>query len=250
MIGTHDLWESMRPAKRLLGLVPQDLALYPEFSARENLHFWGSLYGLPRAELKRRTAEVLARVGLADRAREPVSRYSGGMKRRLNLAIGLVHQPKVLLLDEPTVGIDPQGRNNLLELIRGIAREGTTILFTTHHLEEAEKLCDRIAIIDHGRILRMGSVSELAQGVGNRALVILRGKFRAEQLRQCLEREPVTVLAVSDGSASLGLLRDNYGIAGLVNPLAKAGIEVVDISLQEPTLEEVFLKLTGKELRD
>jgi ABC-2 type transport system ATP-binding protein len=250
LVGTHNLWESPRPAKRLLGLVPQDLALYPEFSARENLHFWGSLYGLPRAELKRNAADVLARVGLADRAREPVSHYSGGMRRRLNLAIGLVHHPKVLLLDEPTVGIDPQGRNNILELIRGIAREGTTIIFTTHHLEEAEKLCDRIAIMDRGKILHTGSVSELAKVVGNRALVTLGGHFTAAQLRHCLEKEPVSFLAVSDGSASLGLLQDNYGIAGLVNQLAKAGIELADISIQEPTLEDVFLKLTGRELRD
>ena len=129
---------------------------------------------------------------MADRAREPVSRYSGGMKRRLNLAIGLVHQPKVLLLDEPTVGIDPQARNNILEMIRDIARQGTTIILTTHYLEEAERLCDRIAIIDQGRILQTGSLSELAKVVGDRDVVALRGEFTAEQLRQCLEKEPVS----------------------------------------------------------
>ncbi len=250
LIQDYNLWESPRAAKRLLGLVPQELALYEEFNARENLHFWGGLYGVSRSELKKNTDEILARVGLAERAREPVSRYSGGMKRRLNLAIGLVHKPRVLLLDEPTVGIDPQGRSNVLETIREIARQGITILFTTHHLEEAEKLCDRIAIIDYGEILQTGSLSELANVVGDRDIIVLRGQFTAEQFRQCLEKEPVSFLTVTDQSASLHLLQDDYGIAPLVNQLTTAGIALADISIQKPTLENVFLKLTGRELRD
>lgn len=246
----HNLWQAPRVAKHLLGLVPQDLALYEDFSARENLHFWGGLYDLPHAELKRRTDEILVRVGLADRAREAVSRFSGGMKRRLNLAIGLVHNPNVLLLDEPTVGIDPQARHNIIEIIRDIAREGRTIVFTTHQLEEAEKLCDRIAIIDHGKILQTGSVSELAKVAGDHDIVALRGTFTAAQLRQCLERAPVAFLAVADQSASLNLVQSDYGLASLVSQLAEAGIELVDISIQKPTLENVFLNLTGRELRD
>jgi ABC-2 type transport system ATP-binding protein len=249
-IENYNLWESPRAAKRLLGLVPQDLALYQEFSARENLRFWGGLYGISRSQLKKNTEELLERVGLADRAREPVSRYSGGMKRRLNLAIGLVHKPKVLLLDEPTVGIDPQARNNILEIIRDIAQHGTTIILTTHYLEEAERLCDRIAIIDHGRILQTGSVTELAKVVGDRDVISLHGEFTAEQLRQCLETEPVSLLAVGDQSASLNLVQRDYGMASLVHRLTEAGIELADISIQKPTLENVFLKLTGRELRD
>jgi ABC-2 type transport system ATP-binding protein len=249
-IENYNLWQSPRVAKRLLGLVPQDLALYQEFSARENLRFWGGLYGISRSQLKKNAEELLERVGLADRAREPVSRYSGGMKRRLNLAIGLVHKPKVLLLDEPTVGIDPQARHNILDVIRDIARQGTTIILTTHYLEEAERLCDRIAIIDHGRILQTGSVTELAKVVGDRDVVTLRGRFTAEQLRQCLQTEPVSFLAVADQSASLNLVQRDYGMASLVNRLTEAGIELVDISIQKPTLENVFLKLTGRELRD
>lgn len=249
-IEDYNLWQSPRAAKRLLGLVPQNLALYEEFNSLENLYFWGGLYGLSRSVLKKNAAEVLACVGLAERAGEPVYRYSGGMKRRLNLAIGLVHKPKVLLLDEPTAGIDPQARSNILETIRDIAQQGTTILFTTHYLEEAEKLCDPVAIIDHGEILQAGSVSELADVAGDRDIVVLRGKFTAEQLRQCLKKEPVSLLAVTDQSASLNLLQDNYGIAALVNQLTEAGIELADISIQKPTLENVFLKLTGRELRD
>ena len=250
MLGEYDLWESPRLAKRLLGLVPQEVALYEVFNAKENLFFWGGLYGVPRAELKQSVEEILQRVGLADRAREPVSRYSGGMKRRLNLAIGLVHGPQVLLLDEPTVGIDPQARNAILEIIRDITRQGTTILFTTHHLEEAEKLCDRIAIMDHGRILQTGSLRELAKVVGDRDVVTLRGKFSAPQIQGCLEHEPVSVLSATDQMATLYLVGEGYGLASLVGRLGQAGIDLADVSVQKPTLESVFLKLTGRELRD
>jgi len=250
MLGEYNLWESPRQAKRLLGLVPQEVALYEEFSAKENLFFWGGLYGAARSELKKNVDDILARVGLTDRAREPVSRYSGGMKRRLNLAIGLVHRPQVLLLDEPTVGIDPQARNAILDIIRDIARQGTTILFTTHHLEEAEKLCDRIAIMDHGQILQTGSVRELAKVVGDHDVVTLRGKFTAAQIQQCLEHEPVTVLSSTDQMATLHLGGDQYGLAQLVERLSQAGIDLADLSVQKPTLESVFLKLTGRELRD
>jgi ABC-2 type transport system ATP-binding protein len=249
-IGEYDLQASPRQAKRLLGLVPQEVALYEEFSARENLLFWGGLYGLPRAELKRNTEEILQRVGLTERAREPVSRFSGGMKRRLNLATGLVHRPKVLLLDEPTVGIDPQARNSILEIIRDIARQGTTIIFTTHHLEEAERLCDRIAIMDHGHILQTGSVHELAKVVGDREVITLRGRFSASQIRNCLEAEPVELLSASEQLATLHVVGDGYGLAPLVARLSKAGIDLADVSVQKPTLESVFLKLTGRELRD
>jgi ABC-2 type transport system ATP-binding protein len=249
-VGEFNLWESPRQAKRLLGLVPQDIALYEEFNAQENLLFWGSLYDVPRAELKRSMDEILARVGLADRAREPVRRFSGGMKRRLNLAIGLVHRPKVLLLDEPTVGIDPQARNNILDIIREIAREGATILFTTHHLDEAEHLCDRIAIMDRGQILQTGSVRELANAIGDKEVITLRGAFSAQQIQQCLQHEPVSIVSATDQFVTLSLNGEHYGLASLVERLGKAGLPLADLSVQKPTLESVFLKLTGRALRD
>jgi len=249
-IGGVNLWESPQEAKHLLGLVPQDLALYEEFSARENLLFWGGLYGISRAQLKKKADTLLERVGLADRSKEAVGKYSGGMKRRLNLAIGLIHAPKVLLLDEPTVGIDPQARNNILDVIREIARQGTTILLTTHHLEEAEKLCDRIAIMDHGRILQNGSVAELARVSGDREVIILKGKFNVAQLKASLEHEPVSFLSIADNSAMLQFTKEGFGIAPLLQQLTQAGIEIADLSIQKPTLESVFLKLTGRELRD
>jgi len=230
--------------------VPQGVALYEEFTARENLFFWGGLYGLSRSELKEQSEQILQRVGLADRAREPVARFSGWMKRRLNLATGLIHRPKVLLLDEPTVGIDPQARNAILEIIREIARQGTTIVFTTHHLEEAEKLCDRLAIIDHGKILQTGTVNELARAAGDREVITLRGHFSASQVRDTLEHQPVSFLNVRDEFATLNVTAPGYGLAALVGHLSQKGIDLADVSIQKPTLESVFLKLTGRELRD
>ena len=192
----------------------------------------------------------LDRVGLKDRAKESVSKFSGGMKRRLNLAIGLVHNPRVVLLDEPTVGIDPQARNKILDLIRAIAQEGTTILFTTHHLEEAEALCDRIAIMDHGKILQTGSVSELAQVVGDGDIVTLHGAFSAVQLKATLKDEQITVLNAAEQSATLSLQQDGINLATLLQKLGEGGLDITDVSMQKPNLESVFLKLTGRELRD
>ena len=249
-IGEIDVWHSPKEAKRILGLVPQDLALYEELTARENLMFWGSLFHLPRSELKANIEVWLERVGLKDRAREAVSKFSGGMKRRLNLAIGLVHNPKVVLLDEPTVGIDPQARKNILDIIREIVKEGSTILFTTHHLEEAEALCDKIAIIDHGKILETGSVEELAKVVGDGDIVSIKGSFTAVQLKTILENESVNILNSAEHTATMSLSHGGLNIAALLQKFSEAGIEITDISMQKPSLESVFLKLTGRELRD
>jgi len=249
-IGGIDVWGSPKAAKRLLGLVPQDLALYEELTARENLAFWGSLFDLSRSQLKANIDLWLDRVGLKDRARGPVSKFSGGMKRRLNLAIGLVHNPKVVLLDEPTVGIDPQARKNILDIIRDIAREGTTILFTTHHLEEAESLCDRIAIMDHGKVLETGSVEELAKVAGDGDIVTVSGPFTAAGFRAALENEPVSVLTAAENSGAVSLRPGEMNVVTLLQRLSEGGIGITDVSIQKPSLESVFLKLTGRELRD
>jgi len=249
-IAEIDVWTFPKRAKKILGLVPQDLALYEELSARENLMFWGSLFDLPRSQLKKNIDLWLDRVGLKDRAKEAVSKFSGGMKRRLNLAIGLVHNPKVVLLDEPTVGIDPQARNNILDIIRQIAREGTTILFTTHHLEEAEALCDRIAIMDHGKILDTGSVEELAKVAGDGDIVTVHGPFAAAAFHAALEKENVTVLTAAEHAGTISLKSDEMSVVTLLQKLAKGGIDITDVSIQKPSLESVFLKLTGRELRD
>jgi ABC-2 type transport system ATP-binding protein len=249
-IGEIDVWNSPKAAKRLLGLVPQDLALYEELSARENLLFWGSLFDLPRSQLKANIDLWLERVGLTERAREPVAKFSGGMKRRLNLAVGLVHHPKVVLLDEPTVGIDPQARKNILDIIRQIAAEGATILFTTHHLEEAEVLCDRIAIMDHGRILEIGSVGELAKVAGDGDVVTVSGRFTAAQFRVALEKLDVNLISAAEGTGAVRLAPGRLNVVALLQKLGEGGIEISDVSIQKPSLESVFLTLTGRELRD
>lgn len=250
VIDGTDVWQSPKQAKKNIGLVPQDLALYEELTAMENLKFWGGLYHLPGAELKKSIHEVLERVGLSDRAKEPVKQFSGGMKRRLNLAIGLVHKPKFVLLDEPTVGIDPQARNAILDIIREIANEGATILFTTHHLEEAEALCQRIAIIDHGKILEIGTIDELAQVVGDGDVVSIRGEFSASKIQAALSGHQIKILTVSENSVTLSLKENGFGIGQLVQMMTDAGLSIADISIQKPSLESVFLKLTGRELRD
>ncbi len=245
-----NVWETPIPAKRMMGLVPQELAIYEELTARENLEFWGSLYNLPRSQLKSNIDDILEKVGLTDRAKEAVSRFSGGMKRRLNLAIGLVHQPKIVLMDEPTVGIDPQARNNILDIIREIAKAGTTILFTTHHLEEAEALCERIAIMDHGKILDVGTVQELAQITGDGDIVTLSGTFTSSTLKAALSSDHIDFINVSDGVATFNLKNNHFGITQVIQVLSEAKIEIHDLSIQKPSLESVFLKLTGRELRD
>ena len=160
-------------AKSAIGYVPQDLAIYPDLSARENLMFFARLYGMPTAEAKRRSAEVLEVTGLADRAGDQTKKYSGGMKRRLNIGIGLLHRPKLLILDEPTVGVDPQSRNAILESVEGLSGEGMAVLYTTHYMEEAERLCDRVGVIDHGQLIAEGTRTELVSLVGERDRVRL-----------------------------------------------------------------------------
>lgn len=249
-IGGIDVWSSPVQAKKMLGLVPQEISLYEELSARENLQFWGSLYDITRTELKKSIDELLERVGLADRAKEPVSKFSGGMKRRLNVAVGLVHRPKVVFFDEPTVGIDPQSRNNILDFIREIAQAGSTVIFTTHHLEEAESLCERLAIMDHGKMLATGSVEELAKIVGDGDIVTVRGEFDTIQFQKIFENDGVTFINLADQNATIGLTPSGPTVANVMQRLTEAEIEVHDLSIQKPSLESVFLKLTGRALRD
>src|SRR6476659_10533579 len=179
----HDVVTDRIAARRQLGIVPQELALYEDLSARENLAYWGAAYGMSGDALKRRVLEVLERLGLGDRAKEPVKRFSGGMKRRLNFGCGIVHSPKVLLLDEPTVGVDPQSRVRLLELVRAQAQAGTCVLYTTPYMEEAESLCSRLAIVDHGKVIAAGTLAELRSLLADHDLLKLTGIFDTTSAR-------------------------------------------------------------------
>ncbi len=238
--------------KSLIGIVPQETALYGDLNARENLSFWGGLAGLRGRALDARIAAVLHAVGLEDRAREAVRKYSGGMKRRLNLAAGMIHEPHLLLLDEPTAGIDPQARLNILEIVRGVAAAGTMVLYTTHYLEEAQDLCHRIGIMDHGRLLAEGTLAELKTVVGEGEVLTLGGSFSADRMQAAIANDArVRVIALADGQAVLDIGSDRKeSTALLTRLLAQSDLGVEGVSIQPPSLQSLFLKLTGRELRD
>jgi ABC-2 type transport system ATP-binding protein len=241
-----------RSLKNRLGVVPQDMAFYEELNAMDNLLFWGGLYDVPRPELKRRAAELLELVELAGRAKEPVKKYSGGMKRRLNTAIGLLHKPDLLLLDEPTVGIDVQAKVSILDIIRNVGAAGTAVIFTTHQLAEVETTCSRVVIMDRGRILAQGTLDELVRIVGEREIVEILGDFGAapfSEAVQDLAGEDIELLSAADGLASLAV-SDTEQIPRIMDRLFQRKLAVTDMKIKSPSLETVFLKLTGRSLRD
>jgi ABC-2 type transport system ATP-binding protein len=246
-----DLAAEPLKVKAQLGVVPQEPALYENLSARENLTFWGGLYGLSGPELTRAVDRVLDLVGLKERAKDPVKQYSGGMKRRVNLALGLVHAPRVVLMDEPTVGIDPQARLNILEAVKQVAAAGTTVIYTTHYLEEVESLCDRIAIMDHGRILAEGTLDQLKSRVGGRDVVTVRGTFDAAAVLPRLDSLPgVQVTSAEAGRLVLSVEGSGRGAVDLLGRVLADGLPIDGISIQPPSLNTLFLNLTGRELRD
>ncbi|MCZ2439904.1 MAG: ATP-binding cassette domain-containing protein [Burkholderiales bacterium] len=243
--------------RRVIGVVPQEIALYDALSARRNLEFWGRLYDMGGATLDRRIDEVLEQVGLADRAKDKIKTYSGGMKRRINIAAGLLHRPRLLFMDEPTVGIDPQSRRRILDMVKELRDQGMTILYTTHYMEEAEELSDRVGIIDQGRLIALGTQAELTKLVGE-----------GETLRLHLADE---VAGVPDGGGAIDLFDGSPGVTGataldhqivlnvidagealpgVVARANDAGLRVQSVDIREPNLEAVFLHLTGRGLRD
>jgi len=247
----HDVVHDSRAARAQLGIVPQDLALYEEISATENLQYWGAAYGLRGAPLKQRVQDVLASIGLLDRAREPVKRFSGGMKRRLNFGCGMVHRPKVLLLDEPTLGVDPQSRVHLLEMVRLQASEGTCVLYTTHYMDEAETLCDRLAIIDHGKIIANGTLPELRSMLGEKDVLRLAGRFDTARAVEALKTlDGIEVVQADEGAMRLAMLGASRKLPDLFAALASAGADVRETTMTQPSLESLFIKRTGKELRE
>jgi ABC-2 type transport system ATP-binding protein len=250
-VAGHPMHPRAIEAKAAIGLVPQEIALYPDLTARENLRFFGQLQRLAGPSLTERVDEVLEVVGLADRADERVDRYSGGMMRRINIAVGLLHRPQLLVLDEPTVGVDPQSRNAILESVEALAGSGLSVLYTTHYMEEAERLCDRIAIIDAGRIVAEGTRRELVGrlGEGDRIEVSGEGDLdafasAARGLAGVLGAERIergVAIQAADGPAVL---------AAVVSTAQQVGVTISDLAVVQPDLEDVFLRLTGKALRD
>jgi ABC-2 type transport system ATP-binding protein len=247
----HDVVRDATAARRRLGVVPQELALYEDLSALENLRFWGAAYGLSGPDLERRVAEVLQRIGLVDRAKEHPKKFSGGMKRRLNFGCGIVHRPEVLLLDEPTVGVDPQSRVKLLDLVREEAKHGACVLYTTHYMEEAESLCDELAIIDHGRIVAAGTLAELRSRGGERDVLRLSGSFSEGAARAAMTGvEGVEIVHVEETALRLAVVGATKRLPELFRALEDAGCEVRETTMTQPNLESLFIQLTGKELRE
>ncbi|HKX74354.1 MAG TPA: ABC transporter ATP-binding protein [Acidimicrobiia bacterium] len=237
--------------KAHIGLVPQDLAVYPDLTARENLTFFGRLYGMDKQELASRADEVLAVIGLTDRAGDRVKEFSGGMKRRLNIGIGLLHRPRLLILDEPTVGVDPQSRNAILEAVEALAGEGMAVLYTTHYMEEAERLCDRVAIIDEGVIKAEGTRRQLVELVGQKDRITITGTGSLEQVAANLGRKDGVAEAIpSDHRVDLLVADASRRLPELLTAAAGAGMTIGGVEVSEPNLEAVFLHLTGKALRD
>ena len=234
-------------ARNALGWVPQELALYPRLTCRENLLAFGRYHGLSGAGLEEAVTRCLGWATLTDRAGELVKNLSGGMKRRLNMAAGMIHEPKMVLMDEPTVGVDPQSRNHIFEMIEKLRDEGMSIIYTTHYMEEAERLCDRVAIIDHGRVIATGTNAELVQNAfGSRSQVTARFAGADERVAAWIAERGGRAV---DGSAEFTIERATE-IGALLEASAKAGFELVDVALRKPNLESVFLHLTGRELRD
>lgn len=252
----HSIRKDPGGVKSVLGVVPQEIALYEDLSARENLVFWGKMYGLRGKALRWRVEEVLEVIGLGDRAKDRVGKYSGGMKRRVNIGVALLHKPKVIYMDEPTVGIDPQSRRNILDNVVELKNQGMTVLYTTHYMEEAQELSDHIAIMDNGELIASGTHDELVHIVGemDRVVLALDPLTASEDVERVLDAwrsvQGVEGISVEDGVVTLIVDDSNQALPPLFEAASSAGTRIAQVDIQEPNLEAVFLHLTGRALRD
>jgi ABC-2 type transport system ATP-binding protein len=247
-----DVIKNAKQAQKIIGVVPQEIALYETLSAKENLKFWGRMYDLSGKELEKSVDEVLEIIGLTDRAKDKVSTFSGGMKRRVNIGAAILHQPDILIMDEPTVGIDPQSRNHILETVKRLNNEGMTIIYTSHYMEEVEYLCERIGIIDHGELIACGTLKELRETIGDRSRIVLtldrgtsldilnvgKGKFAEKDIQ------------LQDNKLMIFHKEPQLILSDLIQLVTNSGTRVTSVEIIEPNLESVFLHLTGRSLRD
>ncbi|WP_234122416.1 ABC transporter ATP-binding protein [Clostridium hydrogenum] len=251
-IGNYDIDKQKIKAKEYIGLVPQEICLYEDLSGYDNLNFWGSMYKLRGAKLKERMDEVIEAAGLNEKIREKVKTYSGGMKRRLNIAAAVMHHPEIIIMDEPTVGIDPQSRNHILEYTMNLNKKlGTTIIYTTHYMEEAEHLCSKLAIMDEGKIIAYGSKEDIKRMVTDEenAKIFVEG-YKEEMELKLKEIEGVRKVSYSSPELSLVLKNSSESLNYVIENLIKFGVKIKNVNMEAPSLENVFLSLTGKSLRD
>jgi ABC-2 type transport system ATP-binding protein len=252
-IDGHSITKDPIAVRKIIGVVPQEIALYEPLTARENLIFWGRMYGLGGADLNRRADQGLEQVGLSDRARSRVQTFSGGMKRRLNIAVGLLHQPQILFMDEPTVGIDPQSRRSILDAVKELNQQGLTVLYTTHYMEEAQELSHRVGIIDHGEMIANGTQKELTQTIGQHETLRLHlsEDIDANWLAGDLRSLPGVIQSSADNHAVLLMVPEaEEALAPVITRTNELDVRIRSIDIQEPNLEAVFLHLTGRALRD
>lgn len=252
-IAGHSIVKEPMKVRNAIGVVPQDLALYEDLTARENLMFWGQMYGLSGSSLKSRVDEVLGQIGLVDKAKDRVKTYSGGMKRRVNIGVGLLHKPKVLFMDEPTVGIDPQSRRAILDTVKELNKQGMTVLYTTHYMEEAEELSNRVGIIDNGELIAIGTQKELTKQVGETETLVLHiGENEDPEALAAAFKGIKEVLEANVIGHEISVITPSAKdvLASIVTKANDRGIKIHSIDIREPNLEAVFLHLTGRALRD
>ncbi|HAX69366.1 MAG TPA: export ABC transporter ATP-binding protein [Anaerolineae bacterium] len=252
-IAGHSVSREPMAVRNAIGVVPQDLALYEDLTAKENLLFWGQMYGLSGKSLTTRVDEVLEQIDLTDKAKDRVKTYSGGMKRRVNIGVGLLHKPKLLFMDEPTVGIDPQSRRAILDTVKDLNQKGMTVLYTTHYMEEAEELSDRVGIIDHGELIAIGTQKELTQQVGETETLLLHISENddPEALAAAFKGiKDVQEASVINHQVSVIAQSAKDVLAPVIGKANERGIKIHSIDIREPNLEAVFLHLTGRALRD
>lgn len=249
-IGGYALEKNAFDIKKIIGVVPQEISLYPTLSARENLAFYGKIYGLSGKVLKNRIDDRLDMVGLTDRADDKIENYSGGMKRRINIAVALLHNPQILFLDEPSTGVDPQSRKRIYDTIQDLNRQGMTVLLTTHQMEDAEKLCHRIAIVDKGKLIALDSLEGLLELVGESDMIHVMAKdISQEAVESIRAMEHVQKVSIDGGNMTIQLVAGRESLAGIIGTLTSSGTRVESIQVKEPDLETLFLHLTGTRLR-
>lgn len=248
-INEKNIKQNPDACKQLIGVVPQEISLYDDFSAYDNLMFWGSLYKVPIKKLKQRIAVILDIIGLFERKDDLIKTYSGGMKRRINIAAALLHEPKILFMDEPTVGVDPQSRNRIFEIVEILNQQGITIVYTTHYMEEVERLCNRIAIMDSGKIVAQGTQAELQQQSNVKEAIEITFQSISETQKEQLKNQ--LQLKITQNEEIITFECDvNKELSNIISSCNKISLKIEDIELKKVNLEAIFLSLTGKQLRD